>query len=81
MTTIQYTGSENNDPKTVSRPEHRLISVEFVDPECPLCDHIIQQVNEIFEHNETPCSEPKEYCITHLLESVHTYLVWMLSKQ
>lgn len=80
MTTMQYTEWEWNDPRDVSRPEHKLIPAEFVDPKYALCDHIIQQVNEIFER-DTLCQDPKEYCMTHLLEAVHTSLVWRLSKQ
>jgi hypothetical protein len=61
--------------------EHRLITAEIADPKCPLSNHIIQQVNEIFEQHDPHCPDPREYCITHLLETVHTSLVWRLSKQ
>ena len=33
----------------------RLIPPDFADPKCPLCEHIIREVNEIFEQDDTPC--------------------------
>ena len=69
------------DQKDASEVERELIPAEFADPECPVCKHIIQKVNEIFEQDDPPCSDPKEYCMTRLLEAVHTSLVWRLSKQ
>lgn len=80
MKSMQDTEWEWSDPRDVSRPEQKLIPAEFADPKCVLCDHIIQQVNEIFER-DTLCQDPKEYCMTYLLEAVHTSLVWRLSKQ
>lgn len=73
--------SETNDLKDSRRPGHRLIPVELADPKCLLCDHLIQKVNEIFEQDDTPCPDPREYCMTHLLEALHSSLIWRLSKQ
>jgi protein-disulfide isomerase len=78
MTTLQYNGSDRKDPR--DGLEHKLVTTEFADPQCPLCMHIIQEINEIFEHDDTSCQDPKEYCMTSLLETVHTSLIWRLSK-
>jgi hypothetical protein len=67
--------------RNTSGLEHSLIPTKLADPKCPLCQHIITVVNEIFEHDDMPCEHPREYCISHLLEAVHTSLVWRLSKQ
>jgi hypothetical protein len=66
--------------RNTSGPEHRLIPTEFAHPKCLLCVHIIEEVNEIFEQDDSPCQHHREYCITHLLEAVHTSLIWRLSK-
>jgi hypothetical protein len=64
ITTLQYIGSERKDPR--DRPERRLVPTEFADPQCPLCMHIIQEINETFEHDDTLCQDPNEYCMTRL---------------
>jgi hypothetical protein len=69
------------DQKDASGAKGELIPGEFADPECPVCKRIIQEVNEIFEQDDAPCSDPTEYCMARLLEAVHTSLVWRLSKQ
>jgi hypothetical protein len=81
LTTVLDDTLEWNNQKDTSRPEHTLIRTDSADPKCRLCDHILQQVNEIFEQDDTLCQDPKEYCMTRLLEAVHTSLVWRLSKQ
>ena len=50
-------------------------------PECSFCEHIIQRVNEIFEQDDDACSDPMEYCLSHLLETIHTSLVKGLLNQ
>jgi hypothetical protein len=80
MTTPSYDPSNWNDPKNSSGLERKLIPVEFADPRCPVCEHIIREVNEIFELGHISCPDPREYCVTHLFEAVHTSLIWRLSK-
>ncbi|MGH9987157.1 MAG: hypothetical protein ACRD8W_24690 [Nitrososphaeraceae archaeon] len=72
--------NEKGDQVSERTSQHEVIPDEFADPKCPLCDHIIQQVNEIFEQDNIPCPDPREYCMSHLLEAVHTSLIWRLSK-
>lgn len=72
---------ERIDSQVLKKTQDKLILVELADPQCSLCKHIIQEVNEIFEQDDTICPDPRECCIIHLLEAVHTTLVWRLSRQ
>lgn len=74
---IFFWRQEGNNQFGASRTQG-LIPPEFANPKCLLCARIIQQVNEIFERDNSTCSDPREYCMTHLLEAVHTSLVWRL---
>lgn len=73
--------SGNSNSIYTGVPESKLIAAEIADPKCSLCKYIIQEVNEIFEQHNSSCPDPREYCITHLLEAMITSLVWRLSKQ
>lgn len=77
LITIPNHPSEKNDS---SRSDYKLIPPEFADPRCLVCERIIHKMNEIFEQDNTPCPDPREYCMSHLLEAVHASLIWRLSK-
>jgi hypothetical protein len=83
--TIETDRFWESDPiSKIQNPANRaqgLIRPELADPKCHLSELVIHQINQIFEHDHMSCQDPREYCITHLLEAVHTSLVSKLSRQ
>jgi hypothetical protein len=80
LTTVHVEPFNRKDPMDASWLGCGLISPEFADPKCPVSKYIIEEINEIFEQDDMPCQDPREYCIIHLLEAIHTSIVWRLSK-